>query len=230
MQRLLPHPLGPCRLGTCLSAAAWSGGQSSAPCELPETPGSNRFVALTKLPGNPHLRTGHRRPWSSPGRDPSISSGEGLAHVAHPPPTLARLLSTATPSQPTAPVTATRNPGGGEGCRGGHRQGVGCVRGGSGAHGPEPGDRARSLRESFTGKRTEEEGDSGLGPLIYAKENPIHDRRQMAHGHAKRPTMPGCELGPIPHRQGAFLKGRRLRGAKRPEGVSRGPRWAPHLR
>lgn len=82
MQRLLPHPLGPSCLGTCLSAAAWSGGQSSAPCELPETPGSNSFVALTKLPGNPHLRTGHRRPWSSPGRDPSISSGEGLAHVS----------------------------------------------------------------------------------------------------------------------------------------------------
>ena len=187
--------------------------------------------------------------WPSPSSQGTLISEPGTGGPGHPqavippspagkawrmspprPPTLARLLSTATPSQPTAPVTATRNPGGGEGCRGGHRQGVGCVRGGSGAHGPEPGDRARSLRESFTGKRTEEEGDSGLGPLIYAKENPIHDRRQMAHGHAKRPTMPGCELGPIPHRQGAFLKGRRLRGAKRPEGVSRGPRWAPHLR
>ena len=119
-------------------------------------------------------------------------------------PTLARLLpSTATPSQPTAPGTGTRNPGRAEGCLRGRHQGVGCVRVGSGAHSPEPGARARSLQESFTGKRTEEEGDSGLGPLIYAKENLIHDRRQMAHGQAKQPTMPGCELGPIPHRQGA---------------------------
>lgn len=184
--------------------------------------------------------------WPSPSSQGALTSKPSTGGPGHPqaviPPspagkawrmssqTLARLLpSTATPSQPTAPGTATRNPGGAEGCRGGRRQGVGCVRDGSGAHNPEPGARARSLQESFTGKRTEE-GDSGLGPLIYAKENPIHDRRQMAHGHAKRPTMPGCELGPIPHRQGAFLRGRRLRGAKRPEGVSRGPRWAPHLR
>lgn len=40
MQRPLPHPLGPCCLGTCLSAAAWDSKLSS--CELLEMPGSSR--------------------------------------------------------------------------------------------------------------------------------------------------------------------------------------------
>lgn len=44
------------------------------------------------------------------------------------------------------------------------------------------------------------------------------------------PSSPQCSAASRALRRRAFLKGRKLRGAKRPEGVSRGPRWAPHLR
>lgn len=214
MQRPLPHPLGPCCLGTCLSAAAWNG--KAQLLRAAGDAGENCFVWPS--PSSQGTLTSElREAWSSPGRDPSISSGEGLAHVLPEP--WQDLPSTATPSQPTAPGTRDPQPRRSGGCCGGRCQGVGRVRveWGPPALSQELGQGA--CRRA-TGKRTEE-GDSGPGPWIYAKRTRSTTGDRWRTDYAKLPTMPGCELGPIPHRQGAFLRGRRGRAQKAGRGLPR---------
>lgn len=75
----------------------------------------------------------------------------------------------------------------------------------------------------------------GLGTRIWTLD--LHKRQPNSstsdRWHPDTPSSPQCfpvvaKLSLLGRK--GFLKGRELRSAKRPEGVSRGPCWAPHLR
>lgn len=106
----LPHPLGPCCLGTCLSAAAWN-----SKAQLLQAAGdAEGATALWPSPSSQGTLTSEPstgRPWSSPGRDPSISSGERLG--ACPPEPWQDSSPSTTNSKPAHSARhRDRNPGG----------------------------------------------------------------------------------------------------------------------